>query len=118
MKNTVVFVLSYLFFMALSYIWPWASNIGMLGALGNNSNSIAGIAVGAKFLGSLIIYIIMTIIVYIRGSAIQKKYIAAFPVVAGFFDLVLVFIPFVPTVMNIITLVMGVMNDKSNSVVK
>lgn len=114
MKKTFVFVLSYLVLFALSYAWPLISNVGVLGAMSSTSSSFQGIALGGKFFGSLIIYVLMMLVAWFRGVAIGKKYLPVFPFIAGFFDLVLVFIPFVPTVMNLLAIVMGVIVEKSN----
>lgn len=111
MKRTWVFVVSYLVVMALTYVWPWVSNMGLIGAMGTNSSNATGFALGGKLFGSLVLYILITVFCFFRGKAIGKKYLTALPIIGGFFDLVLVFIPFVPTVMHIITLVLGIVND-------
>lgn len=55
----------------------------------------------------LVCYVAMMLIAYFRGRKIGKGYLASFPVIAGVFDIVLVFIPFVPTVMMLLTLILG-----------
>ena len=107
MKNTVVFMLTYLFVMLLTYVWRFGGfSAGMSGEVdaGNAANVVTWCL--------LVNYVILSLIVYARGKAIDKKYIVTFPVVAGFFDVILAFIPLVPTVMNIITIVTAVSDNK------
>lgn len=52
-------------------------------------------------------YMLMAYLAYRKGKPNDKAYLGCFPVIAAVFDLVLVFIPFVPTVLNLITLIMG-----------
>ena len=68
--------------------------------------------VGTVTLILLINYIILILVAYCRGKAIDKKYIVIFPVIAGLFDVVLAFIPLVPTIMNITALITGVSGNK------
>ena len=42
----------------------------------------------------------------------KKSWLIAFPLVGAIFDVVLMFIPFVPTVMNILGLVFGMITPK------
>jgi len=62
----------------------------------------------------LISYLGMAYVSYLRGKESGKGYIFAFPIVGGVFDLILVFVPFVPTVMNIITIVLGMSSPKGS----
>ncbi len=53
-------------------------------------------------------YGLMLIACIVRGRATGRMWLAAFPVVGGVFDLFLAFIPFVPSIMNIIVLAAGI----------
>jgi uncharacterized membrane protein YhaH (DUF805 family) len=55
----------------------------------------------------LVSYIAMIIISHKRGKDIGKSFLIAFPIVAAIFDLILSFVPFVPTIFNILTIVLG-----------
>lgn len=110
MKNTVVFMVTYLFFMLPTYLWRFSIfSIDMNSEV--NADNIANTITWLLFIN----YIILSLVVYARGKAINKKYIVTFPVVAGFFDVILAFIPLVPTVMNIITIITAVSENKSTT---
>ena len=52
--------------------------------------------------------VVLCVIAYQRGKAVAKKHLVAFPVVAFVFDILLPFVPLVPTVMHVVALVVGV----------
>lgn len=95
--------------MVLTYLWRFA----FFGAAfeGGADADIEGMGSTVTIL-MLLSYAIMAWVAYSRGKAIGKGYLAAFPIVGAVFDIVLVFIPFVPTVMNIITIVLGMPDGK------
>ncbi|MEX2963176.1 hypothetical protein [Microbulbifer sp. TYP-18] len=106
--SNIKFLIIYLIAMVLTYLWRFA----ILGAAFDDSTDIGdmGNTVNILMLAS---YAIMAFVAYSRGKAIGKGYLAAFPIVGAVFDLVLVFVPFVPTVMNILTIVLGMPDNKS-----
>lgn len=84
----------------------------MLGAPATATpEQISNVAVGINVM-LFLNYVILAIITYFRGKKIDKKYLIAFPLIGGFFDMVLVFIPLVPTIMNILALVLGLSDGK------
>ena len=110
MKNTIVFIVTYLIVMLLTYVW----RLSLFSArIDGDFNSVNFINITWIL---LINYVVLTLIVYARGKAINKKYITAFPIVAGCFDIILVFVPFVPTIMNIITIVTSVSENKEKTI--
>jgi len=52
-------------------------------------------------------YVVLALISFIRGHRIGKPWLVAFPIIGGIFDVVLVIVPFVPTVMHLLTLILG-----------
>jgi len=54
----------------------------------------------------------LCLVTYLRGKTVGKKHLVAFPTVALVVDLILPFVLFVPTIMHIITLVLGVPDKK------
>lgn len=112
MKNTIVFITTYLVVMLLTYVWRFS-----LFSAGIDDDLSSVNFVNITWI-LLINYVILTLIVYARGKAINKKYIIVFPIVAGCFDIILVFIPFVPTIMNIITIVTAASENKERIIYK
>ena len=107
MSNVKFFVI-YLFFMVLTYLWRFY----FFGVAIEGGFDIENIKNSMHILMALS-YAIMSYVAYRRGKIIGKGYIAAFPIVGAVFDLILVFIPLVPTVMNIITIVLGMPDNKN-----
>ena len=79
---------------------------------GGADANINWMATATYFLLS-ISYVIMIFVSYRRGIANNRKFLIAFPIVGGFFDIVLGFIPFVPTMFNVLAIVFGSMSRKS-----
>jgi hypothetical protein len=57
----------------------------------------------------VICFFLMAVIAYYRGHRIGKPWLIALPIIAAVFDIVLVIVPFVPTVLHVLTLVLGAM---------
>lgn len=104
--NVFVFVITYLLFMLPTYFLPF---------LGSNSTALNTLGVAADagvsplfwlHLGSLGILIVIT---WFRGVLIGKTWLVVFPFLAAFFDLMpgLNWIPFVPTVMHLLAVILG-----------
>ena len=45
---------------------------------------------------------------WMRGKAVGRTWLVAFPIVGAVFDIFLVYVPFVPTIMNIVVLAAGI----------
>lgn len=108
--KTPAFVILYLIVMLFTYLWR-AAVVG--GAMDSSTTiedvkNIGAIANWLLFFN----YVILALIANSRGKKIEKRYLVAFPVIGGFFDLILGFIPLVPTIMNILALVMGLSDGK------
>lgn len=108
--NNVKFLIFYLILMVPTYFWRFV----LIGSAMEGGDDFEALNNTVMVL-LLISYIGMAVVAYFRGKKSDKKYLFAFPVVGGVFDLILVFIPFVPTVMNIITIVMGMSDAKGSS---
>ena len=109
MKNGVIYSLTYLFFTFLTYLWRFSI---FSTTMSKDNPDLINNMVGTVTLIFLINSIILILVAYCRGKAIDKKYIVIFPVIAGLFDVVLAFIPLVPTIMNITALITGVSGNK------
>lgn len=94
--------------MVLTYLWRFA----FVGAAFEDGADIEGMGNTMNIL-MFLSYAIMVYVTYSRGKAVDKGYLVAFPIVGAVFDLILIFIPFVPTVMNIITIVLGMPDNKA-----
>ncbi len=107
------FLFIYLIFMLPTYVWRWIFAAGAIGAAMDDSKSsdAAISAMGTTTYVLLAIsYAVMMYAAYRRGSANNRKFLIAFPAVGGVFDIVLGFIPFVPTIFNILAIVFGSMS--------
>jgi hypothetical protein len=52
-------------------------------------------------------YLLLIFVAFLRSRRVKKPYLIVFPIIAAVFDIILMFIPFVPTVMNIVALIVG-----------
>lgn len=106
--KTPFFVILYLVIMMFTYLWRAV----IFGAPASATpEEIRNVTLGINVI-LFLNYIILIVIAYFRGKKIDKKYLVAFPLIGGFFDMVLVFIPFVPTIMNVLTLIVGLSDGK------
>lgn len=103
--KTAVFVISYLVVMLFTYLWRFAFFSSMMQP-GMTSEDVGGMSLVMHFI-LLMNYLLLIWIAYARGKRIDKKYLAALPLIGGFFDIILVVIPFVPTLMNLAALILG-----------
>lgn len=99
--------------MLFTYLW----RIAFVGAA-IETTSLQDINIMADVVNWILLfnYVILIFIANSRGKIIEKRYLVAFPVIGGFFDILLVFIPMIPTVMNILALVIG-LSDSSPKVI-
>ncbi len=56
----------------------------------------------------LICYAVMAFACWLRGKSVGRTWLVAFPIVGAVFDIFLVYVPFVPTIMNIVVLAAGI----------
>jgi hypothetical protein len=108
--NGFLFFLGYVLFMVPTYVLPW---------LGSNSFVLQGLAysVNPKSTGPLGLLTVLHLVSLLmlvglasaRGRANGRAYLVVLPIIAATFDMVpiLSLIYFVPTVMHIVTLVLG-----------
>lgn len=108
LSKTAVFILLYLLFMIPTYILPY---------MGSNSTIMDGMARAGGYQGPnygfwihLISLLVLVILAWIRTSRLTKNYLYIFPILALAFDLVpvLSMIPLIPTIMHLLTLILGV----------
>ena len=101
------FLGAYLVLMVLTYVCRWV----LMGILPEDSSIILWLPTVVLAL----IYVLMCRITYKRGQTIEKTWLITFPLVGAIFDVILVFIPLVPTVMNILGLVFGMISPKKEA---
>ncbi len=113
MKNTAIFIISYVVFMIPTYILPY---------FGSNSAVVSAVAAKAHFINpAMIIHLAflagLIILARLRGKAIDKQWLITFPILATVFDFVpfLSWIPLVPTVMHLLAIILGVITVKEKS---
>ncbi|RTL02263.1 MAG: hypothetical protein EKK57_02550 [Proteobacteria bacterium] len=114
MKNSGGFLTVYILVALLTYILPY---FGSNSVMANAAGGLVDVASGGRtsmfthfpFLLHAICLIILCIASFMRGGWIGKKWIVIFPIIALLFDLtpVLSSIPFIPTILHIIVLVIG-----------
>ena len=109
MSNTK-FLIIYLIFMTLTYLWRFA----FIGAAIDDGANVEDMGGAMNFL-MFFSYAVMSYVAYSRGKEIGKSYLVSFPIVGAVFDLILIFVPFVPTIMNIVTIILGMPNDKRSN---
>ena len=86
--NTAIFLLLFLLSAAVTYI-----------------AFLAMVIPGGRMLILVVCYALMTLACFLRGRAINFMWLIAFPIAALVFDLF--FVPIVPTILNIVTLVLA-----------
>jgi hypothetical protein len=109
--NGPTYVILYILFMVPTYLLPY---------LGSNSTTLnaAGKASGAGlhplFWLHLILLLILCVLAWARGNYVGKTWLVVFPILGLVFDLVpgLNFVPFVPTVMHLCAIIIGVSSQK------
>jgi len=104
--HIALFVVLFLFAMYPTYVIRYAAIGAVFDHDGPIGDAVSVVGSSADIL-LIMCYIVMAVIAFLRGRSNNRKWIAAFPVIAAVFDTVLVFVPFVPTVMMILTIVFG-----------
>lgn len=108
------FVLLYVIGMAPTYILPYlGSNSVML----NTAGVATGFGPSPAFWLHVGLILLLCVLAWVAGSSRGKGWIVIFPVLAGAFDLVpgLNFVPFVPTLMHLIAIVLCVASPQLSS---
>lgn len=107
--SPVIFALVYFVLMLSTYVLPYFRSTFAVASVWAGSQSMFN---GAAFLLGLqvVALAVMAWITFVRGSITGRSWIVIFPLLALVFDIVpiLSLIPFVPTVMHLIAIVMGV----------
>lgn len=115
--SAMKFLTIYLIAMFPTYIYRWffvAGAIADASAGGNNASALGSTAT----ILLAISYAAMIYVSHKRGSTNDRKFLVAFPVAGAVFDIFLGFIPFIPTLFNILAIVFGMMkgnNENQNS---
>jgi len=107
--HTAVFVILYVVFMIPTYLLPYlGSNSSVLNAASVSS----GEGVYVLFWLHLICLLVLVVLAGFRGANTGRYWLIAFPFVALVFDLTpgLNNVPMVPTVMHLVTIIVGVMD--------
>ena len=109
LANPILFAVLYLALMLSTYFLPYLrSTVGIASVLAGSQSMFNG---AMFFLVLQVVALaLMAGITFIRGGITGRAWIVIFPILALVFDIVpiLSLIPFVPTVMHIIAIVMGV----------
>lgn len=116
--NPVVFVGAYLAFMIPTYVLPY---FGSNSVAARVATAAVAAAAGVRqplfvpFYLHLICLAALCVLAYTRGSVVDKKWLLIFPFLAMVFDLtpVLAWIPLVPTVMHLLTIILGVVGARA-----
>ncbi len=110
MRNTATFVIAYILLMIPTYILPY---------FGSNSFAVNALLAASThwinplFIVHLLFLLSLVGITWLRGSALDKKWVVIFPVLALIFDLTpgLSLIILVPTVMHLLAIILGVIKS-------
>jgi hypothetical protein len=105
------FLTFFLIAMVPTYIYRWIFVAGAIATGGNNASAMGSTAT----ILLVISYAVMIYVSYKRGLVNDRKFLVAFPVAGAVFDILLGFIPFIPTLFNILTIVFGVMKGKEEA---
>jgi len=107
LNHTAVFVSVYLAFMIPTYLLPY---VGSNSAVINAASASSGLGMNPAFWLHLLSLLALLALAWFRGINLGKKWLIIFPVIALIFDFVpgLSSIPLVPTVMHLLTLILGV----------
>lgn len=111
--NNFIFIPAYLFVMTLTYGYRFAATQLIMDHPGDPTYASHTAAVANWML--FFSYVVLALLAYFKGKANDKKYLGFFPLIAAVFDCVLVFIPFVPTVLNLVTLIMALIEKPKTS---
>jgi sugar phosphate permease len=108
------FLTIFLIAMVPTYIYRWVFVAGAIADASTGGNSASALGSTATLLLALS-YAVMIYVSYKRGLVNDRKFLVAFPVAGAVFDILLGFIPFIPTLFNILTIIFGVMKGKEEA---
>ena len=115
LKNPAIYAVLYILLMLPTYYLPYmGSNSAILGGLGQAADA----GINPAFWPHLLALIALIALTWFRGSLIDKKWLVIFPILATLFDLApaLSMIPFVPTVMHLFAIILGVSSKNVENV--
>ncbi|MBI3561184.1 MAG: hypothetical protein HY080_05645 [Gammaproteobacteria bacterium] len=123
LKNTPVFVILYILFMLPTYYLPYIGSNSVtdefLKAAAESGVDTLSFLPQLSFLGQafwlhLGALFVLVLIAWFRGAFVDRKWLHIFPILAATFDLIprLSVFPVVPTMMHLLTIVLGVMVAK------
>ncbi|WP_159084640.1 hypothetical protein [Dongshaea marina] len=101
------FILLYIIPMLFTYVVRWVA-FGLSADTGFQD----GPNVGGITIWLIVLYAIMIFATHSRGKANDRSWLIVLPIIGALFDILLGFIPLVPTVMNILVLIFGCMDAK------
>lgn len=107
LASPVFYVLAYVPFMVATYVLPYFGSNSLLMRAGER---LVGFGPTLPFWLHLAALLALVALAWLRGSALGRRWLVVFPVLAALFDFVppLVYIPLVPTAMHLFALVLGV----------
>lgn len=113
--NGPTYVVLYLICMVPTYILPY---FGSNSSVVNMAGQVAGLGFSPAFWVHFGALLMLCALAWVRGAYIAKQWIVTFPVIALAFDLVtgLNFVPFVPTVMHLLAIILGISSPKAEKI--
>ena len=107
-SKTVSFILFYLIFLAPTYILPYFGSNSVIMDSAAKAGGYEGLNVGFYF--HVFCPLFLVYIAWARTSRLTKNYLFAFPIIALGFDMIPVLssIPFIPSIMHMLTLILGI----------
>ncbi len=105
--NAPTFIIAYVLFMIPTYILPY---LGSNSAAVNFTGAATGIGMSPGFWMHLVCLAVLCLLAWARATYVKQVWIVILPILALIFDLSpgLNLVPFVPTVLHILTIVFGV----------
>ncbi len=113
-RNPIAFVTTYLLLAVPTYILPYfGSNSMIVNAFG----AVLGKGPTPQWWMHIWFLTMLVILGWMRGRVTAKGYLAAFPVLAGIFDMTpgLSMIPAIPTLMHLICIIVGAMGKERDA---
>lgn len=110
MTNAFFYVVGYLALMAPTYVLPY---FGSNSIIANSIGAAVGRGMTPFWWFHAWALVMLVLMAFVRGKRIGKPYLLVFPIIAAAFDMTpgLTLVPFVPTVMHLLALVLGAMGN-------
>jgi hypothetical protein len=112
--SSTKFLAIYLAAMVPTYIYRWIFVAGAIADASTGGNNASAMGSTATILLA-ISYAAMIYVSHKRGATNDRKFLVAFPVAGAVFDIFLGFIPFIPTLFNILAIIFGVMKGNNEA---